>query len=399
MEQYIGFKLGSMEYTIPILKVREILNAPVITRMPQAPAYIEGVTNLRGSIIVIVNLKSLLNMHGSNGSNGGASGGKIIVISSGKITFGVLVDGITGVVEIDGGAVEHPERFFSEKMEQIKGVAKIKDKLLVLLDPKKLIPFEDVALFEDEALEVKQIGNDGSVEVTRSVQTMAGEMKLKEVHDAKEFFGKKLSGDLDGIMTEVMEFLDSLDARDYEKAEAVIQRIIKKGRGELYNEVGKVTRKLHDSLKNFNDAIDPKLKDMATTEMPHAVDRLKYVIDKTEEAANKTMAFVEKYILSIDELSSHIRQIKEPEETVAYLKSFKNRLEDDLTEVLTTQSFQDLTGQALKKVIGLVGEVEKELMGLIANFGVKIEQSPSIAQAPEKVSQAGVDQMLSGLGF
>ncbi len=396
MEQYIGFKLGAMEYTIPILKVREILNAPVITRMPQAPAYIEGVTNLRGSIIVIVNLRSLLNM---NGSNGGSSGAKIIVISSGKITFGVLVDGITGVVEIDGGTVEHPERFFSEKMEQIKGVAKIKDKLLVLLDPKKLIPFEDMALFEDEALEVKQVGSDGSVEVTRSVQTMAGEVKVKEVHDAKEFFGKKLSGDLDGIMAEIMEFLDSIDSRDYEKAEAVIGRIVKKGRGELYNEVGKVTRKLHDSIRNFNEAIDPKLRDMATTEMPHAVDRLQYVIDKTEEAANKTMAFVEKYILGIDELSSHIRQIKEPEETVAYLKNFKNRLEDDLTEVLTTQSFQDLTGQALKNVIGLVGEVENELMVLIANFGVKIEQHPSIAQAAEKVSQEGVDQMLSELGF
>ncbi|MDA8388272.1 MAG: protein phosphatase CheZ [Nitrospiraceae bacterium] len=395
MEQFIGFKLGSMEYTIPILKVREIINAPVITRMPQSPDYIEGVTNLRGSIIVIVNLKSLLNMHGENGG----AGGKIIVISSGKITFGVLVDGITGVIEIDGGAVEHPERFFSEKMEQIKGVAKINDKLLVLLDPKKLIPFEDMALFEEEVFEIAQGGPDGQVEVTRNVHTMGGDVKVTEVHEAKEFFGKKLAGDMDGITAEIMQFLDAIDGGQYEKAEAVIQSLMQKGQNSLYKEVGKVTRKLHDSVKGFKEAIDPRLKDMATTDMPKAMDRLQYVIDKTEEAANGTMAFVEKYILCMDELSAHIRNIREPEETVSYLKDFRNKLEDDLTEVLTTQSFQDLTGQTLKKVMGLVSDVETELVGLIANFGVKIEQCACLVPAAEMVNQEGVDKMLTELGF
>ena len=394
MEQFIGFKLGSMEYTIPILKVREIINAPVITRMPQAPHYIEGVTNLRGSIIVIVNLKSLLNMDGDSGGDGG----KIIVISSGKITFGVLVDGITGVIEIDGGTVEHPERFFSEKMEQIKGVAKIKDKLLVLLDPKKLIPFEDMALFEDEVFEINQSTN-GSVEVTRNVHTMGGDVKVKEVHEAKEFFGKKLSTDEDGLTPEIMQFLDAIGSGDYEGAETIIHSIKQKGQSNLYQEVGKVTRRIHDSIKSFKEAIDPKLKGMATTDMPQAVDRLQYVIDKTEEAANKTMAFVEKYILTMDELSAHIREIKEPEETVSYLKNFRNRLEDDLTEVLTTQSFQDLTGQALKKVISLVGDVETELMALITSFGVKIEQSSCLLPAAETVNQEAVDDMLTELGF
>ena len=393
MEQFIGFKLGSMEYTIPILKVREIINAPVITRMPQAPHYIEGVTNLRGSIIVIVNLRSLLNMDG----DGGAGGGKIIVISSGKITFGVLVDGITGVIEIDTGMVEHPERFFTENMEQIMGVAKIKDKLLVLLDPKKLIPFEDMALFEEEVFEINQSTN-GNMEVVRNVHTMGGDVKVKEVRQAKEFFGKKIEGDADGMPAEVLQFLDAIGEGEYEKAEEVIQAIMKKGQSGLYHEVGKVTRKIHDSIRSFKDAIDPKLKDVVTTDMPKAVDRLQYVIDKTEEAANKTMAVVEKYILAMDELSAHIRQIKEPEEAVSYLKNFRNRLEDDLTEVLTTQSFQDLTGQALKKVMTLVGEVETEMMKLITHFGIKIDQAACLLTA-ETVDQEGVDKMLTELGF
>ena len=395
MRQYIGFKLGSMEYTIPILKVREIINTPVVTRMPQAPAYIEGVTNLRGSIIVIVSLRVLLN---TGGPQNEGTGGKIIVVSSGKITFGVLVDGITGVVEVDDSAVEHPERFFSERMEQIKGVAKIKDKLLVLLDPRKLIPFEDMSLFEDDILDVTESG-DGSVEVTKRVQTMAGEVTVKEVQNAKQFFGKKMAdGEGDGMVNEIMLFLDAIGNNEYEKAETIIQGIMTRGRGDIYNEVGRVTRKLHNSLKNFKEAIDPKLKE-AAFEMPQAVDRLQFVIDRTEEAANKTMSFVEGYILSMDELSSHIRQVKEPQETADYLRNFKNKLEDDLTEVLTTQSFQDLTGQALKKVIELVGDVEKELVMLITGFGLNMEQGVSQAIISEQVTQEGVDSLLTELGF
>ena len=61
--QYIGFNLGANEYTIPILKVREIINMPAITRMPQSLPYIEGVTNIRGNIIPIVNLKKLVNLN------------------------------------------------------------------------------------------------------------------------------------------------------------------------------------------------------------------------------------------------------------------------------------------------------------------------------------------------
>jgi chemotaxis protein CheZ len=112
------------------------------------------------------------------------------------------------------------------------------------------------------------------------------------------------------------------------------------------------------------------------------------------------MSIVERHILKMDELALHIRNIKEPEESVTYLKTFKNGLEDDLTEILTTQSFQDLTGQTIKKVIKLVGEIEEELVRLIASFGVKIEQGAKTERiTPEEVSQADVDDLLKDFGF
>jgi chemotaxis protein CheZ len=398
MQQYIGFHLNAGEYTIPILKVREIVTMPAITRMPQAPDYIEGVTNLRGSVIPIVNLKKLINIGGN-----GSKGNKIIVIASGKMTFGILVDGITGVINIDESAVEHPEQFLNGDVEQVEGVAKVDNRLVVLLDTKKLIPSQDASLFEDIVVDVKETDSVDTVEVVKTVQTMAGQMEVRELQDAKKFLEKRGVDSSDArflIFDDVVNFMNAIASQDYEAADGAIKDILKKGQGDLFKEVGKVTRKLHDSIRSFKEALDPKLKGLATMDMPNAVDRLQFVIDKTEEAANRTMSIVERYILKMDELSSHIRNIKEPQESAAYLKTFKNELEDDLTEILTTQSFQDLTGQTIKKVITLVGEIEDELVMLIASFGVKIEQGAKAEKVtPEEVSQADVDDLLKEFGF
>ncbi|MDA8083618.1 MAG: protein phosphatase CheZ [Nitrospiraceae bacterium] len=398
MQQYIGFNLNSSEYTIPILKVREIISMPVITRMPHAPDYIEGVTNLRGAVIPIVNLKKLVRL-----GDGGNAYTKVIVVSSGRMTFGMLVDGITGVINIDESEIEHPEKFLQEDTGQIEGVAKLNNRLVVLLDTKKLLPSEDVSLFEDIVVDVKETEGSDQVEVTRTVQTMAGEVKVKEFHDAKEFFEKKGISPNDPrylLFDDIMSFLDALNRDDQERADAAIEEIMKKGQGDLFKEVGKVTRKMHDSIKSFKEALDPKLKDMAQSEMPNAIDRLQFVITKTEEAANKTMSIVEKHMLSMDELAAAIRQVKEPAESAEFLRKYKNMLEDDLTELITTQSFQDITGQTIKKVITLVGEIEEELVRLISTFGVKMEAGPKAeAESHEQVSQSDVDDLLKDFGF
>ncbi|MBI5849252.1 MAG: protein phosphatase CheZ [Nitrospirae bacterium] len=397
MQQYIGFHLNDSEYSIPILKVREIISMPELTKMPQSLEYIEGVTNLRGSIIPIVNLKKLVNL--GNQENLGA---KVIVVASGSMTFGVLVDDITGVITIDESAIEPPEKFMSSNMEQVEGVAKLKDRLIVLLDTRHLIPGEDMGAFEDVIMDVTESA-DGTVEVVKKVHTIAGETTIKETHDAKEFFEKRGINAQDPrylIVDDLMSFMDAMAANDHEKADLAIQNIVKKGQSELFTEVGKMTRKMHDSIKSFRDALDPKLKDIANVEMPNAVDRLHFVISKTEEAANKTMGIVEKYLLGMDDLSAQIRKLKEPEDAISYLKTFRNGLEDDMTEILTTQAFQDLTGQTIKKVIKLVGEIESELVRLIATFGVKIDTG-AVAEAPvaEQVSQSGVDDLLKDFGF
>lgn len=390
--QYVGFKMNDNEYTIPILKVQEIINLPSITKLPQAPYGIEGITNLRGKVIPIVDLKRIMGLNGEPGQ-------KVIVVSNGRITFGVLVDSITGVISIEDTEIEASSDFNTSDV--VSGIAKKDDKLLVLLDTRKLIPVEDLSVFEDEVCEIKDLGD--KVEVSKKVKGMGGDVVVKEVLDAKDFFKEKgisMNDPKYAIFDDIVDFMDAIAAQDYEKADKAIQSIISKGQSDLFREVGKITRKLHDSIRSFKEAIDPKLRDIAVSEMPCAIDRLQFVIDKTEEAANKTMGIVEKYILSMDEVASHIRNLNGPEDSVSYLKSFKNQLEDDLTEILTAQSFQDITGQTIKKVIKLVGDLENELVKMITTFGVKIDESKKLETViSEKVSQEDVDELLKEFGF
>lgn len=398
MQQYIGFKLNGSEYTIPILKVREIINTPSITRLPQSPHYMRGIINLRGKIIPVVDLRKLISV-GETGVNGST---KVIVVSSGKIAFGILVDSITSVVNINESDIEPPEGFMQEHIEQVEGVAKLDDRLVVLLDTNKLVEVNDLELFEESFVDVKETGEAGKVEVTRMVETMGGDIMVKELADAKDMLSKKYGDDdpRHRFIEDMVKLIDTLAAHDLEKADLVITELLQSPEGALYREIGRVTRKLHNSITEFKVALDPRLKRLAREEMPNAVDSLQFVIEKTEDAANRTMGIVEKYIAGIGELSRHIEKLKGPKQSVGYLKSFSQSLSSDLTEILIAQEYQDITGQTIRKVIDLVNSMEVELVKLIATFGVKMDASPvEDKEIEEKVTQNDVDDLLKGFGF
>jgi chemotaxis protein CheZ len=136
---------------------------------------------------------------------------------------------------------------------------------------------------------------------------------------------------------------------------------------------------------------------------------------ETEEAANKTMGIVERYFEEEDDYKTHLENIKGHDEDVAYLRAFKDALDDNMTEILTAQQFQDITGQTIKKVINLVNSVEGELLSLITQFGLSdnpgAELKPNtvtyneykteeVGSSPaEQVSQSDVESLLNDFGF
>jgi chemotaxis protein CheZ len=228
---------------------------------------------------------------------------------------------------------------------------------------------------------------------------------VNQLQEIKDFFARKYEEVDDPrllLFNDMMVFMEAIAQNDTERADAALQRITKsKNQGELYYEVGRVTRVLHDSIQGFKESIDPKLRQIATSEMPTAVDKLQLIIQATEDAANKTIGIVDKYLMSLDALDEHIRSLQASPEVMVYFWKFRDDLESDLATILMTQSFQDLTGQTIKKVIQLVTDLERELVNLVATFGVKVEGSAlrEHEPAPEQVSQADVDDLLRDFGF
>ena len=412
MQQYIGFHLNNNEYMIPILRVREIITMPSITVLPNLPSYIKGITNLRGSVIPVVNLKNLLNSNGSN-----ETGRVVIVISAGKITFGIIVDGITGVVKIDEANIEAPDKIISSNADLLEGVAKFDNRLIVLLNTKKILPVDDISLLEDTINVSSDVENGGNVQVTREIDTIGGKVTVKELHNAKDFLTSKLDkNDPKHRIFELMiHFMDALSANEYEKMEGISDQLVRATDSGIFTEVGKITRKLHNSLEDFRGSINTGLQRLAQSDVPTAVDNLQFVISRTEDAANKTMGIVERYFEESNDFSRHLENIKGQEEAAGYFKSFKDSLDNDMTLILTAQQFQDITGQTIKKVIDLVNNVEVELLKLIAKFGIltrtetdKIkvgaaseqhEEDEATERSIEKVTQSDVEALLNDFGF
>lgn len=411
MEQYIGFKNSESEYMIPILKVREIIRTPSVTALPHLPSYIDGVTNLRGSIIPIVNLKDLFDK-----CKGDSSGSTVIVIATGQIIFGIVVDGITGVVNVDESRIDPPDGFYRGNLEHIKGVAKMNDRLIVLLDTSKLLPIDDISLLEEAVINVSEIDDGGNVEVIREVETIGGKITVTELRNAKEYLGNKFNEDdpKHGLFNKVLGLLDAMASQEYSKVEGIIEELVKDTDSEIFKDVGMITRKLHDSINEFKNSIDSGLDKLTNQSVPNAVDKLQFVMDRTEEAANKTMTIVERYFDEADDFEKHMENVTGPEESINYLKTFKEAMDNDLTDILNAQQFQDITGQTIKKVIALVNTVEIELVNLISTHGMplKVEQSEddkpdttqvedewANAESHEKVSQSDVESLLDDFGF
>ncbi len=139
--QLVTFEVAGEEFAVDILSVQEINRMMVLTRVPQSPPDVEGVINLRGRIIPVVDLRKRFGMTTAerNESN------RIIVVEVFGRVIGFIVDRVHEVLRIDGGIVEPaPSMVCSIDSEFIAGVGKLQDRLLILLDIQKLFQDQNV---------------------------------------------------------------------------------------------------------------------------------------------------------------------------------------------------------------------------------------------------------------
>ncbi len=241
-------------------------------------------------------------------------------------------------------------------------------------------------------------------------------------------------------LEQARELVVLLEAGEQQKADEFLFKISNYLHEPLYLGVGKITRQLHDSLNDFR--LNPRVGKLANDEIPHAKDRLNFVIEKTEFAANRTIDAVDVSCSIASKLQSNLFKITSQwhelmkgkidihdfkilchdlDGLISELGKDVGALQQQLTEILMAQDFQDLTGQVIRHVIDVVHEVENQLIDILSAFGSELNdefnqaatlnenvlcvaEGPVLTEEKRKEkhvmeSQNDVDDLLTSLGF
>jgi len=144
--QLVGFRLGNEEYGVEITKVREIMLMSEITQIPEMPAYIKGLINIRGTVIPVIDLRVRFGLVA--GELTGES--RTIVLSVDEKMIGVIVDAVTEVLRITHDQIAPPPPTVAGLgREYLTGLIKLEDRLLILLNIDRLFSREDTAMLEE----------------------------------------------------------------------------------------------------------------------------------------------------------------------------------------------------------------------------------------------------------
>jgi len=140
----VAFRVGPETFGLPIAAVREIVRIPQITAVPNAPHYIEGVINLRGKIIPVVDLRKRFGAGAVESSNRN----RIVVVALGDRSIGLIVSSASEVLRIPPSEIEDPHNVFREgDLDYITGVGKLPGRLVILLDLQRILRPEEIHNF------------------------------------------------------------------------------------------------------------------------------------------------------------------------------------------------------------------------------------------------------------
>lgn len=134
--QLVVFDLASEHYGVDISDVREIMRMQNITKVPGAVSYVEGVINLRGKVLPVLDLRKRLGLKVAEQT----AESRIVVVDIADGEVGVIVDAVTEVLRVPNSAIEPPSSMVAQgNSDYLRGIAKLTDRLIILLDLNKLL--------------------------------------------------------------------------------------------------------------------------------------------------------------------------------------------------------------------------------------------------------------------
>jgi purine-binding chemotaxis protein CheW len=150
--QYLTYTLGDEVFAMDIRSVREIIQYATMTAVPMMPSFVRGVINLRGQVVPVIDLQSRL------GRSVAHVGKKTCIIifdavnETEKVAIGLMVDAVSEVIDIRDVDIEPPPQFgASIRRDFIRGMGKVDDSFIVILEPERALNIEDMALLAGQA--------------------------------------------------------------------------------------------------------------------------------------------------------------------------------------------------------------------------------------------------------
>ncbi|WP_145589086.1 chemotaxis protein CheW [Yersinia rochesterensis] len=147
-QEFLIFTLGAEEYGIDILKVQEIRGYDQVTRIANTPAFIKGVTNLRGVIVPIIDLRVKFAQQGVTYNENTV----VIVLNFGQRVVGIVVDGVSDVLSLTAEQIRPaPEFAVTLATEYLTGLGSLGERMLILVDIERLLSSEEMSLLDSVA--------------------------------------------------------------------------------------------------------------------------------------------------------------------------------------------------------------------------------------------------------
>lgn len=140
--QLVVFSLLGEEFGVSIHEVREIISHTQVTPVPQAPDFVEGVINLRGQIIPVVDLRKRFNLEAKADNDTS----NVVIIEVGKDVLGLVVDSVSEVLNMPSDSIKAPPSLVANGIgaEYIKGIGQYDEKMIILIDLKKVFSAEEL---------------------------------------------------------------------------------------------------------------------------------------------------------------------------------------------------------------------------------------------------------------
>jgi purine-binding chemotaxis protein CheW len=167
-KQLVVFNLGEEVYAIDINMVREIIQMQTITRVPGTPHSVEGVINLRGAVIPIVDLRKKFHLNKVSKDKDT----RIVVVSCKGQDVGVIVDSVAEVLRISVDSIEPSSSVFNEDhLEHLQGIVKLENRLVILLDMDQVLSRQDIVAIN--SMELAKAGKKAGVKEENDSKTVA----------------------------------------------------------------------------------------------------------------------------------------------------------------------------------------------------------------------------------